>query len=152
MYLANVNYVEIIMCSYNQVLFLILVLILMPHCVVANEIDNAIDAGKQEFFRSCTLCHGEDAKGNGRWAAMLTVPVSNLTLLQKNNNNHFPFAETYKTIDGRDKVRAHELMNMPSWSERFSPTMDSVEGKYSETVARGKIFELLLYLQSIQVE
>lgn len=137
---------------YNLVLFFIPLLLLTPYCVVANDIEKAIDAGKQEYLRSCTLCHGDDAVGNGRWAAMINVPVSDLTLLQKNNGNQFPFVEAYNIIDGRDKVSAHELMNMPSWIMRFNQSISSDEEQYSETFARGKIFELLLYLQSIQVK
>jgi len=135
-----------------RLLFLLIVLSLVNNAF-SGELENAIAAGKQEFIHSCSLCHGEDAKGEGRYSSMLTVAVANLTLLKKNNDNHFPFHESYKIIDGRDKIRSHELMNMPSWSERFSSiTKDSAQEKFAETIARGKIFELLLYLESIQEE
>ncbi len=131
----------------------LLILLSLANNTFSGELENAIAAGKQEYIRSCSLCHGEDAKGEGRWSSVLTVPVADLTLLKNNNNNHFPFAETYKTIDGRDKILSHEVMNMPSWAERFSSiTRDAAEEKFAATIARGKIFELLLYLDSIQEE
>ena len=119
----------------------------------ASEADKAEAAGKEEFLYSCSLCHGEDAKGKGVFSTMLTIPVADLTILKKENDGVFPFFESYRKIDGRGEVRSHALMNMPMWGERFSVTTQySTEEKYNATLVRGKIFELLVYLRSIQEE
>ena len=127
--------------------------ILLVGNVNANEVEKTVEAGKEEFLYSCSLCHGEDAKGEGIFSTMLTVPVADLTVLSKENNGVFPFYESFRKIDGRGEVRSHALMNMPMWGERFSVTTQySTEEKYNDTLVRGKIFELLIYLRSIQGE
>ncbi len=127
--------------------------ILLVGNVNANEVEKTVEAGKEEFLYSCSLCHGEDAKGEGIFSTMLTVPVADLTVLSKENNGVFPFYESFRKIDGRGEVRSHALMNMPMWGERFSVTTQySTEEKYNDTLVRGKIFELLIYLRSIQEE
>ena len=106
---------------------------------------------KQEFRDSCSICHGTSAKGDGVFATMLTIPVADLTTLNEKYGNKFPFFEVYLTIDGRDQIKSHELMNMPMWGQRFSHVFSSsVDQKYTDTLVRGKIFEIMLYLQSIQ--
>lgn len=121
--------------------------------VNASDTEKAREAGKEEFLYSCSLCHGEDAKGKGVFSTMLTVPVADLTVLKSDNDGIFPFYDSYKKIDGRGEVRSHALMNMPVWGERFTETTQySTEEKYNETLVRGKIFELLIYLRSIQEE
>ena len=128
-------------------------LALLAGYVHASDAENAAAAGKEEFLYSCSLCHGEDAKGKGVFSTMLTVPVADLTVLQRNNDGVFPFYESYKKIDGRGEVRSHALMNMPVWGDRFSQTTQySTEEKFNNTLVRGKIFELLVYLRSIQEE
>ena len=128
-------------------------LALITGYVFASDAEDAVAAGKEEFLYSCSLCHGEDAKGKGVFSTMLTVPVADLTVLQRNNDGVFPFYESYKKIDGRGEVRSHALMNMPVWGDRFSQTTQySTEEKYNDTLVRGKIFELLVYLRSIQEE
>ena len=130
-----------------------MLLALLAGYVLASDAENAAAAGKEEFLYSCSLCHGEDAKGKGVFSTMLTVPVADLTVLQRNNDGVFPFYESYKKIDGRGEVRSHALMNMPVWGDRFSQTTQySTEEKFNNTLVRGKIFELLVYLRSIQEE
>ena len=137
----------------NGLLVCMLFLISFAVSVNAGEVEKAVAAGKEEFNYSCSLCHGEDAKGKGVFSTMLTVPVADLTVLKKNNDGIFPFYESYRKIDGRGEIRSHALMNMPVWGERFAVTTQySTEEKYNSTLVRGKIFELLVYLRSIQEE
>lgn len=139
--------------TINGLLISLLISTLVVSSVNASEAENAKEAGKEEFLYSCSLCHGEDAKGKGVFSTMLTIPVADLTVLQKENDGVFPFYESYRKIDGRGEVRSHALMNMPMWGERFSVTTQySTEEKYNATLVRGKIFELLVYLRSIQEE
>ena len=57
----------------------------------------------------------------------------------------------YKIIDGREDISMHGSRSMPIWGDRYNAeSWLEVNTQYSETLARGKIFELLLYLESIQ--
>lgn len=117
----------------------------------ADEDKNAIMKGKQEFEESCSLCHGVDAKGHGVFSEMLIIPTADLTQLSKNNDGNFPYKALYSVIDGRDDIKQHGPRYMPIWGDRFkSTTWFAVDKKHADTLVRGTIFELLLYLESIQ--
>ncbi len=111
--------------------------------------DRTLAAGKQQFMQSCAACHGEDAKGAGIVANHLDTAPSDLTQLSKKNDGSFPFKEIYDTIDGRTAIGAHGSREMPVWGAEYkfgTPTA----GGMSESVVRGRILELIVYLQSIQ--
>ena len=117
----------------------------------AQELDNAVAKGKQEFMDSCFLCHGENAKGDGPFSTMLTIETADLTQLKKNNNGSFPYRDVYLAIDGTDQIKQHGPRRMPIWGDRFkSSTWATVSQDHADTLVRGKIFELMLYLESIQ--
>lgn len=121
--------------------------------VNAQELENAITKGQQEFIDSCFLCHGENAKGDGPFSSMLTISTADLTQLSKNNNGTFPYKDIFLTIDGTDQIKQHGPRRMPIWGDRFkSTTWFTVSQDYADTLVRGKIFELMLYLESIQEE
>jgi hypothetical protein len=114
-----------------------------------NEPENALEVGEisgaDEYYRLCSSCHGEEGRGDGPIAASLKTPPPNLTVLAKNNDGHFPFIRVLEVIDGRGITAAHGPREMPVWGE--SLTLD-----YDQFVARTIELELLLYLNSIQVE
>ncbi len=115
------------------------------------ETRDAITMGKKEYERTCSLCHGIDAKGNGVYAFELTIAPPDLTLIEKKNYGVFPFSNLYKIIDGREEVHSHGARDMPVWGDRFnSESWLDTNQRNSETLARGRIFELLLYLETIQ--
>ena len=115
------------------------------------ETKNAITMGKKEYERTCSLCHGIDAKGHGVYAFELTIAPPDLTLIEKKNYGVFPFSKLYKIIDGRKEVQSHGARDMPVWGDRFnSESWLDTNQRNSETLARGRIFELLLYLETIQ--
>ena len=117
----------------------------------SEELKDAIANGKQEFQDSCFLCHGDDGKGKGPFASMLVIKTADLTKLSKNNNGAFPFKEVYLSIDGRDQIKQHGPRQMPIWGDRFqATTWASVSTDHASTLVRGKIFELMLYIESIQ--
>lgn len=117
----------------------------------AEEELDAEALGQIEFIDSCSLCHGVEAKGDGEFATMLTVKTPDLTKLKKNNGGTFPFREVYLIIDGRDAIKQHGPRHMPIWGDRFSSvTWFAVDENYADTLVRGTIFELLLFLDSIQ--
>ena len=135
----------------KSILALLITFTLCHSTSYSSELNDAIESGKQEFLDSCALCHGNDAKGNGVFSTMLTVPVADLTVLTNKYGGQFPFFEVYMTIDGRDQIRPHELMNMPMWGKRFTHVFNnSIDQEYTDTLVRGRIFEVMLYLQSIQ--
>lgn len=129
----------------------ILAVFLIVSTVQAEELNSTISKGQQEFIDNCSLCHGDTAKGDGYFSSMLTLPTSDLTKLSKNNNGIFPYKSVYLTIDGTEKIKSHGSHQMPIWGDRFKmTTWYTINQKYADTLVRGKIFELVLYLESIQ--
>jgi hypothetical protein len=115
------------------------------------ETKDAVKMGKNEYQRTCSLCHGIDAKGHGVYAFELNKAPVNLTQIKRNNNNTFPFSKLYRIIDGREDITSHGTRMMPIWGQRFnSESWIDTNQLNSETLVRGRIFELLLYLETIQ--
>ncbi len=117
----------------------------------ASEPTDAVSAGAREFQQRCALCHGDNGRGNGPYAFALVFKPSDLTKLAKENNGDFPFLETYMIIDGRELVKSHGPRLMPIWGDRYTEeSWYEVSPEHANTLVRGKIFELLLFLNSIQ--
>jgi mono/diheme cytochrome c family protein len=132
---------------------LLILLLAFFNGALSNELEDAIKAGKTEYMRSCALCHGDNGKGNGIYASKLLVKPSNLTLLQKENNGMFPIRHIYQTIEGRDDIKVHGPKAMPIWGDRFNhESLLYVDDRFTRTFVRGRIFELLLYLEEIQAQ
>ena len=111
--------------------------------------DRAIAAGKTHFINNCADCHGADGRGGGTIAGTREKSPTNLSLLSKTNGGAFPFEEVYDTIDGREQVGAHGPRDMPVWGSEYKMGVTTTGGT-SEAVVRGKILELILYIESIQ--
>jgi mono/diheme cytochrome c family protein len=120
---------------------------------ISQELQDAIVAGKQEYMRSCALCHGDSGKGGGVYASKLIVKPANLTLLKKQNKGVFPTRAVFRTIEGSDNIKFHGPRSMPVWGDRFDhESLLYVDDRFTRTFVRGRIFELLLYLEEIQVQ
>ena len=102
-----------------------------------------VQAGKERFIDACAFCHGLAGTGNGMAASMLEKQPADLTLLSKQNRGEFPLQQIYRMIDGREQVRSHGSRDMPVWGERYREHQDPA-------IARARILELTLYLESIQ--
>jgi mono/diheme cytochrome c family protein len=112
-----------------------------------NEI---VDRGRLEYQGYCAVCHGENGKGDGIVSRFLLIKPADLTQLSKNNRGEFPFWRTYWTIDGRQEVRGHGSRVMPIWGNRFR-SEEAAEGPAAWIdLARGRIWQLVVFLQSIQ--
>ena len=112
---------------------------------------DAPQMGRQHYDAKCAVCHGADGKGNGPVANMLTDKPSDLTMMSKNNNGTFPFWAAYEIVDGRSGVGAHGTREMPVWGKEFyAASQGGSQGISTETIVRGQIMELLIYLRSIQ--
>ena len=108
------------------------------------EQDTGVEAGARRFEHNCAICHGLDARGNGPFAELLNVKPPDLTLLSRAAGGDFPFSRVYQRIDGRELPLAHGNRSMPIWGQRLKR-----EGG-DETYVRGRIFEIMLYLESLQ--
>jgi len=117
-----------------------------PVRAVELDINSAFAAGKTRFEENCGICHGIDGKGAGAFADILNVDPPDLTILTRSNNGYFPFTDIYNAIDGRNVPLAHGREGMPIWGDRYKQQVS--DG--SETLVRGRILELILYIQSLQ--
>ena len=115
--------------------------------VTASATDHTPEAaGQARFMDYCAVCHGQDAKGNGPFANLLTTKPSDLTTLSQRSGGDFPFNRVYGTIDGRSMPGAHGTEQMPIWGGQWK----SSASLGNETNVRGEILETILYLRSIQ--
>jgi Cytochrome C oxidase, cbb3-type, subunit III len=126
----------------------VVVLWIIP--VTSSAQDEILVRGRLEYRGYCAVCHGETGKGDGIMAGYLLIKPADLTQLSKRSGGEFPFWRTYWTIDGRQEVRGHGTRAMPIWGNRFR----SEEGVDSPAawidLARGRIWQLVVFLQSIQ--
>ncbi len=121
----------------------------LPLAMAAENEEPALVAGKFEFTQSCSSCHGIGGTGDGPIVPLLKEKPANLTLIAKKNGGEFPFWSTYQMIDGRKPMGGHGSREMPIWGDRFKEA--SGAGSHgAEAVVRGRILELIAYLQSIQ--
>ena len=115
--------------------------------------ENAADefaVGKAEYLTACAACHGDAADGKGPIAGMFRTPVPDLTGLAVRNEGRFPFLTVVQIIDGRSVVRAHGDP-MPVFGGRFRAEAQDRGALYgSEAIARARVLEMVLYLESIQ--
>lgn len=115
------------------------------------ETDDLVIEGQKEFLQRCAVCHGEEARGDGPYSFALVFKPADLTKLAVDNGGQFPFVETYLVLDGRDMIKYHGTRLMPIWGDRYSQeTWSMVSPEYASTLVRGRIFELLMYLYTIQ--
>jgi mono/diheme cytochrome c family protein len=112
--------------------------------------DEIIAGGKTKYEKYCASCHGHAGKGNGDMAALLMVKPADLTQLKKKNNGAFPFWHVYRTIDGRELVRAHGSREMPLWGVVFQMEEGANTANTQEDIVRGRIWQLVYFLESIQ--
>lgn len=118
--------------------------------VTSSAQDEILVRGRLEYQGYCAVCHGENGKGDGIMARYLVIKPADLTQLSKKSGGEFPFWRTYWTIDGRQEVKGHGTRAMPIWGNRFR----AEEGVDSPAawidLARGRIWQLVVFLQSIQ--
>jgi hypothetical protein len=112
-----------------------------------------ISPDKREFWNSCASCHGMDAKGAGFLTRVFRgIDPGDLTQLAAENGGVFPLERVFAVIDGREEVAAHGPRRMPVWGDRYMNLEMSRTGvdEFNEVRVRGRIYELVHYLQSIQ--
>jgi mono/diheme cytochrome c family protein len=107
-----------------------------------------VEAGRHEYERYCSACHGTDARGDGPVAAALKREPTDLTRIAKRNGGQFPAGRVTGFIDGRTIVAAHGAREMPVWGEVLSTEIPNPDTK--DEVTRGRISLIVGYLESIQ--
>ena len=81
-------------------LFWVLALAFASSLAIAG--DKVNEAAKADFVAYCASCHGVDGMGNGPLADTLKVRPTDLTVISKKNDGHFPYTMLRKTIEGRE--------------------------------------------------
>jgi mono/diheme cytochrome c family protein len=111
-----------------------------------------ISKGRVTYRVYCINCHGAKAKGDGNLAELLTVKVTDLTQIKKENDGKYSANDVAKAVDGREQVRGHGMREMPVWGDVFQTSVadPSAADGGGEERARTKIHELVLYLETIQ--
>ena len=141
------------MFNDKVIIFLIIICWQYSAYVLADTVNDAVDAGKKEYERSCELCHGVTGKGDGPYASKLVIKPADLTLLAESNNGHIPITSLYRMIDGSDDILVHGSRRMPIWGFRYqSESISNLNHDNAQTFVRGRIFELLIYLDTLQIK
>jgi mono/diheme cytochrome c family protein len=119
---------------------------------VAAQEQEVIGGGRYLYEKFCKICHGPRAMGDGIDAPSLQPKPANLTTLRQRNGGTFPFWKAYRMIDGRVEVPGHGTREMPVFGVWFRIPADevSIETEWADQV-RGRIWQLLSYLKSIQI-
>ena len=104
--------------------------------------------GDELYAVHCAGCHGRFGEGDGPAAADRTAPLPDLRYLAARNGGTYPRDGVIAIIDGRTVVAAHVEREMPIWGAEFRS--QTAGGSMPEAYTRGRILEMVYYLQSIQ--
>lgn len=113
---------------------------------VAQEISEA-----EHLFKSrCAMCHGLDANGAGPMAPILLIQPTDLTQLQRKNDDDFPLKRVIWRIDGRDPLVSHGS-SMPVYGDFFEGLDVILKTNSGQPIMTSQpIADLVAWLQSIQ--
>lgn len=115
------------------------------------QVDEVRKGGRELFVQHCAACHGTNAQGTGPMTSHLLGTPANLTQLSKRNKGIFPFWRVYRMIDGREAIAQHGPREMPAWGNWFQIPEDEGHGPTDwRDQVRGRLWQLLVYLESIQ--
>ncbi len=107
--------------------------------------------GKVTFRIYCSNCHGEEGRGDGNLAELLSVQPADLTAIARANNGVFPTERIISLVDGRETARGHGLKEMPIWGDAFQRSLQpSWTDETDDERAQRKIEEVVAYVESIQ--
>lgn len=106
-----------------------------------------IERGRVLYRAHCAVCHGDGGKGDGPQARDLNVVVPDLTKLSARHQQRFPRDTVYEAIDGKRLPAGHSAREMPVWGLSLREIGSDSD---QEDMVRGRILQLILYLESIQ--
>ncbi len=78
-----------------------------------------VPSGKDLFLQHCAQCHGDDGKGSGPMAGVLTVKPVDLTALSKRANGKFEAGRIAEVIRYGGDISGHGTRAMPIWGPRL---------------------------------
>lgn len=118
----------------------------------SQSLSRALEQGENAYSRFCAVCHGFDGKGNDVELVDLEQTPPDLTLISQRYGGQFPWLKLYTIINSQESIGAHGAREMPEWNEVFDlRNWDSQDNdEYAEEIVYGRIFVLLMYLNSIQ--
>lgn len=112
----------------------------------------ALTDGEELYMELCAVCHGTSGKGDGPAASALVKPATDLTVIAANNDGEFPRDAVIKSIAGETRVTAHGTAEMPVWGARFEELRPDWQHYRRKALARQRIYNLTLHIESLQVE
>ena len=112
----------------------------------------ALTDGEELYLELCAVCHGTGGSGDGPAASAMAKPVTDLTVLSANNDGVFPLKEVEKSITGKTQVTAHGTIDMPVWGQRFEELRPDWKQNRRKALARQRIYNLTLHIESLQAE
>ena len=112
----------------------------------------ALTDGSELYGELCAVCHGMNGKGEGPAAPALKKSVPDLTLLASHNLDVFPREAVEKAITGQSRIISHGTIDMPIWGRTFENAMPGEKLHVREGLARQRIYNLTVHLESLQVE
>ncbi|MDJ0631516.1 MAG: c-type cytochrome [Rhodobacter sp.] len=108
--------------------------------------------GEELYLSRCGACHGVAARGDGPMAALLTIPVPDLTQLAVRNGGMFPRADVVRAIDGRLSLVGHGGP-MPVFGRLLgggSAVIDGPDGSVIQT--KGDVVAIARHIEELQAE
>ncbi|MFY0690931.1 MAG: cytochrome c [Paracoccaceae bacterium] len=109
--------------------------------------------GAEIYERSCAVCHGPEARGDGMVGALFRIKPPNLTVLARDNDGNFPFSEVFQAVDGRRKIAAHGDSEMPIWGNLLMDEAllrDDFNADDARYATLGRLLSVVYFLQSVQ--
>ena len=74
---------------------------------VSSLAQGTAEDGALVFQQACAGCHGAEGRGDGPTAALLSIPVPDLTGFARRNDGFFDPVQVVRFIDGREGMAAH---------------------------------------------
>ncbi len=107
-------------------------------------------SGQGIYLEYCAGCHGEAARGDGPLAALISVPVPDLTGLSRQYGGVFPLVSVVHQIDGRVEMRGHGDP-MPVFGALLSGASAVVDTAAGDPiVTKAAVLAVADYLESLQ--
>jgi len=115
------------------------VAIALVGCQSAQPEPTVVYDGAALYQGHCAVCHGEEGRGDGPFAALLVRSVPDLRAVQVRNE-----LDLIEIIDGRGQRAAHGSQDMPVWGWAFR------EVERSENEVQARMQALARHVLSLQ--
>ena len=107
--------------------------------------------GKMLYRNYCATCHGLTGEGAGPMGPALILQPTDLTTLQRDNDDVFPLLRVVKRIDGRDPLVGHGSP-MPVFGPFFEGGRDiALRTQAGQSILTSHpVAEIISWMRSIQ--